>query len=113
MQGQRAAGLAGALADVPVRDAAFPVVANLDARPVRAAAEIRDRLTRQLLAPVRWEESMRFLLGAGVTAFVELGTGKVLRGLLRQIDREARAANVDDPGSLEEALAAVGAGAGA
>jgi [acyl-carrier-protein] S-malonyltransferase len=115
LMGPAAEGLVAALAAVDVRDAACPVVANVDARPVTKAAEIRDRLGRQLLGAVRWEESMRHLVGEDVTAFVELGSGKVLRGLLRQIAPEAKSVNVDDPASLDEALAALpeksGAGA--
>jgi [acyl-carrier-protein] S-malonyltransferase len=99
-----AAGLAAALATVPVRDAAFPVVANATAEPVREAAAIRAALGAQLLAPVRWEESMRRLLAEGAGAFVEVGSGKVLRGLLKAVDKDAPAANVDEPASLEEAL---------
>jgi [acyl-carrier-protein] S-malonyltransferase len=87
------------------------VIANVDARPVTAAADIRDRLGRQLLGAVRWEESMRHLVSEGTGAFVELGSGKVLRGLLRQIAPEAKSANVDDPASLDEALALVAQGA--
>ncbi len=103
-----AAGLKAALAAVRIGDAAFPVVANATAKPVRAAAEIRAALEEQLLAPVRWEESMRWLLAAGAGAFVEVGTGKVLRGLLKALDKDAPSANVDDPASLEEALGLLG-----
>lgn len=109
LMGPAAEGLVAALAAVPVNDAACPVIANVDARPVTAAADIRDRLGRQLLGAVRWEESMRALVAAGVSACVELGAGKVLRGLLRQIEPGMRTANVDDPASLDEALAALSA----
>jgi len=108
LMGPGAEGLAAALAQVTVRDAKIPVIANVDARPVTAAADIRDRLVRQLLGAVRWEESMRMLVAAGVTGFIELGTGRVLRGLLKSIAPEAKSANVDDPKSLEETLAAFG-----
>ncbi len=111
LMGPATEGLREALARVEVRDANLPVIANVDARPVTSAADIRDRLGRQLLGAVRWEESMRTLGAQGVTAFVELGTGRVLRGLLRQIAPEAKSANVEDPASLEETLAAIGAGA--
>ena len=93
----------------PIRDARCPLVCNVDARPVRRAGEIRDALERQLLAPVRWEQSMSCLLAEGAEGFVELGTGKVLRGLLRSIAREAPAWNVDDPESLQATLAGLGA----
>lgn len=107
-----ASGLAEALDAVSLRDADCPVVSNAWARPLRKADEIRAALKEQLLAPVRWEESMRSLLGEGVEGFVELGTGKVLRGLLRTIHREAPSWNVEDPESLQATLAALGSAAG-
>ncbi|MEO6462602.1 MAG: ACP S-malonyltransferase [Candidatus Eisenbacteria bacterium] len=113
LMGPAAAGLVAALAAVAVDDARCPVVANVDAWPVTMADDIRDRLGRQLLGAVRWEESMRALVAQGATAFVELGSGKVLRGLLKQIAPEAKSANVDDPASLDEALAALPVRSGA
>lgn len=107
-----AAGLAEALDGVTIRDAECPVVANAWARPVQRADEIRAALKEQLLASVRWEESMRLLLDAGADGFVELGTGKVLRGLLRTIHKEAASWNVEDPESLQATLAALGSAAG-
>lgn len=107
-----AAGLAEALDGIAIRDADCPVVSNAWARPVRRADEIRAALEEQLLAPVRWEDSMRALLGAGVEGFVELGTGKVLRGLLRTIHKDAASWNVEDPESLQATLAALGSAAG-
>jgi len=108
-----AKGLAEALATVAIRDARCPIVANASAKPVQKAGEIREALTTQLLSPVRWEESMRYLLGAGgVGGFVELGTGKVLRGLLRTLAANAQSFNVDDPASFAATRAAL-AGASA
>ncbi|MGH7725752.1 MAG: ACP S-malonyltransferase [Candidatus Eiseniibacteriota bacterium] len=111
LMGPATEGLRAALAKVDVRDAAIPVIANVDAQPVSDADEIKDRLGRQLLGAVRWEESMRNLVTSGVGAFVELGSGKVLRGLLKQIAPDAKSANVDDAASLDETLTAIGAGA--
>lgn len=106
-----AVGLREALAGVTIRDARCPVVSNAWARPVQRADEIRRALEEQLLASVRWEESMRFLRAEGVEGFVELGTGKVLRGLLRTIDSTATSWNVEDPDSLAATRAALeGAG---
>jgi [acyl-carrier-protein] S-malonyltransferase len=99
-----AQGLSQALAAVEIRDAKFPVIANATARPVSRAAEIRQALEAQLLSPVRWHESMRYLIDQGVGAFVEVGSGKVLRGLLRNIDKEIASGNVEDPASLAETL---------
>lgn len=95
-----AVGLREALAGVTIRDARCPIVSNAWARPVQRADEIRRALEEQLLASVRWEESMRLLRAEGVEGFVELGTGKVLRGLLRTIDSTATSWNVEDPDSL-------------
>jgi [acyl-carrier-protein] S-malonyltransferase len=106
-----AVGLREALANVTIRDARCPVVSNAWARPVQRADEIRRALEEQLLASVRWEESMRLLRAEGVEGFVELGTGKVLRGLLRTIDASATSWNVEDPDSLTAARTALeGAG---
>lgn len=113
LMGPAAAGLSEALAGVAIRDARCPVIANVSAEPVRAADEIRASLERQLLGAVRWEDTMRFLVAHGATC-VELGTGTVLRGLLRTLDKSAPSANVDDPESLAATLQALGAaGAGA
>lgn len=106
-----AEGLKAALASVTLHDARCPLISNAWARPVQEAGEIRQALEEQLLASVRWEESMRWLLAAGVEGFVELGTGKVLRGLLRAIDPAAATWNIEDPDSLQATRAAL-AGAG-
>jgi [acyl-carrier-protein] S-malonyltransferase len=105
-----AAGLREALDATPIRDARCPVIANVSAQPVRTASEIRAALEAQLLGAVRWEPSMRFLLDQGGLTFVELGTGKVLRGLLRTADASAPSFNVEDPDSLAATLAGLGAG---
>jgi [acyl-carrier-protein] S-malonyltransferase len=99
-----AAGLADALDRAHFRDARCPIVANVSAEPVQGAGEIRAALKAQLLGAVRWEDSMRLLLRLGARGFVEIGTGRVLRGLLRALDRDAVSWNVEDPDSLKTAL---------
>lgn len=96
-----AAGLTAALAQVPVAPARIPVVANADAAPVVEPVAIRESLARQLLSPVRWEESMRVLLRDPGPPFLEVGPGKVLKGLLRAIDREARCEAAGEPDEIE------------
>lgn len=103
-----AAGLTAALDAVSIRDARCPVIANVRATPVQRAAEIRLALADQLLGAVRWEDSMRWLIDHGADHFVEVGTGKVLRGLLRTLSRDAASWNVEDPESLQTTLAALG-----
>jgi len=87
--------LAEALADVPMEKPKIPVVSNVDARPHDDPEEIRRLLIRQVLHPVRWEESMRYLLEQGFDSFYEVGPGRVLRGLLRRIDRNASCQSVE------------------
>jgi [acyl-carrier-protein] S-malonyltransferase len=77
-----------------------PLVTNVDADTVETGAEAREALVRQVTSPVRWEESVRTLIDDGVNTFVEVGPGRVLTGLLRQIERSVAALNVEDEKSL-------------
>jgi len=77
-----------------------PLVTNVDADTIRKGDEAREALIRQVTMPVRWEESMRMLLDEGVNTFVEVGPGKVLTGLMRQIERSVASLNVEDEKSL-------------
>ncbi|MGH6959823.1 MAG: ACP S-malonyltransferase, partial [Dongiaceae bacterium] len=97
--------LAADFEKVRFADLKIPLVSNVDAAPVRTAAEARDALLRQVPAPVRWEESVRRLIALGCDTFIEVGPGKVLTGLLRQIDTRLTALNVEDRASLEKTLA--------
>jgi len=81
---------------------AMPVVTNVDARATTAPDELRDALVRQVSAPVRWVESMQLLVEQGVDRFVEAGPGKVLSGLMRQINRDVKMLNVEDAASLQK-----------
>jgi [acyl-carrier-protein] S-malonyltransferase len=82
----------------------FPIVHNVDAQENSVAAIVSDALRRQVSSPVRWLQSMQRLRELGVEKFIEVGPGKVLSGLLRQIDREAVAANVENTESLRNTL---------
>jgi [acyl-carrier-protein] S-malonyltransferase len=101
--------LARELAAVPVRDPAFPVVRNVDAGVTRTAADVVPFLLRQVASPVRWTDCVRRLAAEGAAAFVEVGPGRVLTGLVRRIVEDARAVSVEDPAGLDRALAAVAA----
>lgn len=100
-----AARLKEVLDEVEFHDANFPVVANVTAKPVTKAEEIRTLLVEQAASPVKWEMSMHYMLGEGFDTFVEVGPGKVLTGFTRKIDRTANALNVEDVPSLEKTLA--------
>ncbi len=86
--------LAEALAEVPMASPRIPVISNVDAQPHSDPEEIREILVRQVVSPVRWEDSMRLLLDDGYSNFYEVGPGRVLRGLLRRIDRKVSCTNV-------------------
>src|SRR5881296_803916 len=81
-------------------DLQVPLVSNVDADTVSTGDEARDALVRQVSMPVRWEESVRLLIDEGVNTFVEAGPGRVLTGLLRQIERSVATLNVEDEKSL-------------
>lgn len=98
--------LAEALAEVEVREAGIPVVANVDARPVREPDAIRARLIDQLTGAVRWTECVRTLRELGAGRLVELGPGSVLTGLLKRIDRSLEGIAAGTAAQVEEALAA-------
>ncbi len=87
--------LAAALADVSLRKPRIPVVSNVDAQPHDDPEEIRDLLIRQVVSPVRWEDSMRWLLAKGCDRFYEVGPGRVLRGLMKRIDRKVECVGVE------------------
>lgn len=91
------------LAEVPLRETAFPVVANATATPAIQPCEIRQSLATQLTAPVRWVESIRHMVDAGVTGFVEIGPGSVLRGLVRKIAPGVPCVSVSSPKTLDAA----------
>jgi [acyl-carrier-protein] S-malonyltransferase len=86
-----------------------PLITNVDAAAIESGTQARDALVRQVSAPVRWLPSMELLIGAGVDTFVEIGPGKVLCGLLRQIDRSVRCLNIEDAASLKSTMAALAA----
>jgi len=82
----------------------IPLITNVDAEAISTGDEARDALIRQVTAPVRWLDSVRDMIESGVTVFVEVGPGKVLTGLLRQIDRSVRVFNVEDSASLQSTM---------
>jgi len=86
-----------------------PLVTNVDADTIRSGDEARSALVRQVSMPVRWEESMRLLLDEGVNTFVEVGPGRVLTGLMRQIERSVATLNVEDEKSLNTTLEKIAA----
>jgi [acyl-carrier-protein] S-malonyltransferase len=88
--------LAEALAQASLKSPRIPVYSNVDAQPHESPEEIREILVRQVISPVLWEDSVRNMLAAGADRFYEVGPGKVLRGLLKRIDRKVDCQSVND-----------------
>jgi [acyl-carrier-protein] S-malonyltransferase len=97
--------LAPILQQITFLHASVPVVVNVNAGMITDPALLRDALIRQVTGAVHWTESMQVLIAQGVTNFIEVGPGKVLSGLLRQIDRSQKCAQVEDSTSLKKLLA--------
>ena len=92
------------LNQIEFHDPEVPVIANIDAEPRTSASAAREALIRQATGAVQWERSVRKLISLGVETFVEVGPGKVLCGLMRQIDRSKACLNVQDDASLQKAM---------
>ncbi|RJG25902.1 ACP S-malonyltransferase [Paenibacillus thiaminolyticus] len=93
--------LGEALRAIEMQVARIPVIANVTARPVTEAEQIRGLLVEQVFSPVLWEDSVRYLIDQGVDTFVEIGSGKVLSGLIKKIDRSVRIVSINSLEAIE------------
>lgn len=93
---------------IDIKDPQIPVISNVEALPVRDAAHIRKLLVQQVSSPVRWEDSVRYMISQGIEVFIEVGPGKALTGFLKKISPEVRGYNVGDIKSLEATLKELG-----
>ena len=82
----------------------IPVMCNVDAALITTAEQARNALVRQVTGAVQWDNAMRGLIGLGVVNFVEVGPGKVLCGLMKQIDRSRTCFNAEDESSLQKTV---------
>ena len=101
--------VARVLARLTLAEPRFPVAANVTGGLVSTAWNAKDALVRQVTGTVHWVECVQSLAAAGAEVFVEIGPGKVLCGVLKQINPELKALNVEDAASLEKTLAELGA----
>lgn len=88
------------------KNPSIPIIANETAKPLDE--NIRESLKLQMISPVLWEDSIRYLIDLGVDTFIELGPGKVLTGFIKKIDRKVKTLNVEDIESLEKTLKELG-----
>lgn len=96
--------VAAMLDGMVLKSPAVPVISNVTAEPHGTAAEIKKRLVEQVTSPVRFEQSIRYLLAQGFVRFIELGPGTALSGFLKRIDKNAQVLNIGDVPSLEAAV---------
>jgi [acyl-carrier-protein] S-malonyltransferase len=96
--------LADDLAGLEYEDFMFPILHNVDAAVNDQPRAVTENLTRQVSSPVRWLQTIENLTAAGVSRFIEIGPGKVLTGLVRQINRESTYANIENTDSLRNTL---------
>jgi len=96
-----AQNLAGALEEVEIRSPKVPVISNVNAKEEGSSAEIKDNLIHQLLSRTYWEDSINFISSSGIRKFIEIGPGKVLKGLLRRIDPQLKVYNIGTAQELE------------
>lgn len=103
-------GMPGSLEKIDFMNADIPVVANVTAKPVSDATDIKDLLVRQITSPVRWMQSVQEMYDLGVRTFVEIGPGKVLTGLVKKTVKDAEVVNVGTVEEIEEYLQSVRVG---
>jgi [acyl-carrier-protein] S-malonyltransferase len=89
------------LEKIEISDLSTPVISNVDAVQNQDSKRVRDLLVAQVSAPVKWDSSVREMVRLGVTSFIEIGPGKVLSGLLKRIDKEVVASNIEDSASFK------------
>jgi [acyl-carrier-protein] S-malonyltransferase len=95
------------LDEIEMRDARVPIVVNVSAEPISSALEIKDKLIEQLYSPVQWEDSVRKMIDLGVDTFIEVGSGKVLSGLIKKIDKTVSTYSVSDEESAQAVIDAL------
>ncbi len=90
------------LKNINFRDPDFPVVGNVDGKPADSAQEIQKKLAAQITSSVQWVASIEYIASQGVTNFLEIGPGNVLKGLIRKISRELKVHNIRTPEDIEK-----------
>jgi len=92
------------LQEIEFKDAVCPVIQNVDGKPYSKAVDLKTNLSKQMTSSVQWVETIENMFALGAECFIEIGSGKVLNGLIRKIDRSAKVLQVSDPATLQETL---------
>ena len=95
------------LEQIEFYDLSYPVITNIEAKPITKGSEARSALVKQVCSPVRWSETMQVLVDQGIETVIELGAGKVLSGLIKRFNRGIKCYQVGDRESLSQTLAAL------
>lgn len=99
--------LEAVLNEMTIEDAKIPVIANVTAKPMSLASEMKEKLIEQLYSPVLWEDSVQTMIELGVDTFIEIGPGKVLSGLVKKVDRSVKTYSISDEQSCKEVIEAL------
>jgi [acyl-carrier-protein] S-malonyltransferase len=95
-----AEGLAALIEGLSFNNPSIPIIANTSASPLIGAKEIKQELIKQLNTSVQWQRSVEYMIKNGVSTFIEIGSGKVLAGLIKRIDKNVKILNVGEPSEL-------------
>jgi len=96
--------LQSVLDELTFTDASVPVITNIDGKEKKDASDLKSALISQVYSSVQWEESIQYMIGQGVDTFIEIGSGKVLTGLVKKIDRNCKMFNIFDTESLQSVI---------
>jgi len=89
------------LVNVTIADSKIPVISNVDGKPEIGAAVVKNNLAKQITSSVQWVASIEYMAGQGIETFIEIGPGKVLKGLLRKINPALKVFNIETPADIE------------
>lgn len=101
-------GLAKVLADVEINDPEVTIFSNYTAAPAKTGDEVRENLVKQVSGAVRWQDSIEKMIDEGIDTFIEIGPGKVLKSMMRRINKKVTALNINDIATMEKVLAELG-----
>ena len=95
-------GMSQILPTIAFQDPAIPIIANTTAQPLTTGEQLKEELINQLCNSVRWQQSVEYMIGNGVSSFIEIGPGKVLTGLIRRINRDVETHNIGDAETIKK-----------